>query len=80
MTIRTPYNQLPINLGYYSIDRKIYRDQYCIECGHPFMAISDKFVSIIDGNIPVDQLRTKERVIEARCRFHPCKQHYRISV
>lgn len=79
-TAKVPYNTLPINLIYRSIDRKLYRDQFCIECGHPFMAISDKYVAIIDGNVPVDLLREHERVLEARCRFHPCKQHYRVEV
>lgn len=77
---RTPYNELPIALTYVSIDRKLYRDQFCIECGHAFMAISDKYISIQDGGIAIDMLREDERVIEARCRYHPCKQHYRISV
>ncbi len=79
-TIRTPYNQMPFSLVLKSIDRKLYRDQYCIECGHPFMAISDKYVSMYDGNIPVDKLREGERIIEARCRHHYCKQYYRIEV
>lgn len=78
--IRTPYHQLPIALTYRSIDRKLYRDQFCIECGHPFMAISDKFVAIQDGGVPIDMLRDTERVLEARCRFHSCKQFYRIEV
>lgn len=79
-TIRTPYHQMPIALAYRSIDRKLYRDQFCLECGHPFMAISDKFVAIQDGGIPIDMLRENERVLEARCRFHACKQYYRIEV
>lgn len=80
MIVRTPYNEMPIALSYVSIDRKLYRDQYCLECGHPFMAISDKYVSIQDGGIAIDMLREDERVLEARCRYHNCKQHYRISV
>lgn len=79
-TIRTPYNQMPISLVLKSTNRKLYRDQYCLECGHPFMAISDKYVAIYDGNIPVDKLREGERIMEARCRFHPCKQYYRVEV
>ena len=78
--VRTPYNQLHINLVYRSIDRKLYRDQYCLECGHPFMAISDKYVSIIDATIPTDMLRETERVLEARCRYHQCKQYYKVYV
>ena len=58
----------------------MYRDQYCNECGHPFMAISDKVVTIYDGNIPVDLLRIDQRVIEARCKRHECKQYYRVEV
>jgi len=77
---KVPYNQLPITLVLNSINRKVYRDQYCIECGHPFVAISDKFVSILDSSIPIEKLRETERLIEARCRHHYCKQHYRVYV
>lgn len=79
-TVRTPYNQLPIALTLKSIDRKLYRDQFCIECGHPFMAISDKYIAIHDGGVPIDMLREDDRVIEARCKHHYCKQYYRIEV
>lgn len=77
---RTPYNTLPITLSYISTDRKLYRDQFCIECGHPFIAISDKFAAIDDGGIPIEYLREKERVLEARCKQHVCKQYYRVYV
>lgn len=77
---RTPWNQLPIALVYRSLDRKLYRDQYCIECGHPFMSISDKYVSVIDGNLPIDKLRTEQRIIEARCRHSRCQQYFRVEV
>lgn len=77
---RTPFNQLPIGLAYISIPRKLYRDQFCIECGHPFTSISDKFISIHDGGIPIEYLRSEDRVIEARCRYHYCKQFFRIAV
>lgn len=78
--IRTPYNQLPISMVLKSIDRKVYRDQYCVECGHPFMSISDKYVQIYDTAIPIEKLRTAERVISARCNFHFCKQFYRVEL
>ncbi len=78
--IRTPYNQMPITLAYKSIDRKLYRDQYCIECGHPFISISDKYITITDATTPIEMLRTDERVSEARCRYHYCKQYYRLAV
>ncbi len=78
--IRTPYNEMHINLVYRSIDRKRYRDQFCLECGHPFMAISDKYVSLMDSTIPTDLLREDERVLEARCKFHYCKQYYKVYV
>lgn len=79
-TIRTPYHQLAISLTLKSIDRKLYRDQYCMECGRPFMAISDKFVAIYDGAAPIDTLRSDTKIIEARCKNHACKQYYRIEV
>lgn len=78
--IRTPYNTMPIALIYASIERKMYRDQHCLECGHPFMAISDKFYSVQDGGIPIDHLRTGDKVVEARCKSHYCKQFYRVWV
>jgi hypothetical protein len=77
---RTPYNQLPITLVLKSIDRKLYRDQFCIECGHPFIAISDKYITIQDGSTPIETLRTEQRVQEARCSYHYCKQYYRVEV
>lgn len=77
--IRTPYNQMPISLVYKSTDRKLYRDQYCIECGHPFMAISDKIIAIYDGANPIEYMRGDEKVSEARCKYHYCKQYYRLE-
>ncbi len=79
-TLRTPYNQLPMTMILKSTDRKMYRDLYCVECGHPFVAISDKVVAILDSNTPIDQVRADVKVIEARCRFHYCKQMYRLEV
>jgi hypothetical protein len=79
-SIRTPYHQMHISLVYRSIDRKLFRDQYCIECGHPFMAISDKYVAILDSTTPTETLRENERVIETRCKFHTCKQYYKVFV
>lgn len=71
---------MPFSLVLKSVDRKLYRDQYCLECGKPFMAISDKYVALYDGGIPIDVLRSDQRVIEARCKNHHCKQFYRIEV
>ncbi len=78
--IRTPYYNMPVSWVLKSMDAKQLRDQYCGECGRPFMSISDKVVRVYDGNIPVDKLRLEERVIEARCKYHYCKQYYRIEV
>lgn len=80
MITRTPYHQLPISLILKSIDRKLYRDQFCIECGHPFMAISDKYARIYDGSVPIELLRLNDRVVEHRCSFTQCKQYYRVEV
>lgn len=78
--IRTPYNTQAITLAIKSTDRKQWRDQYCIECGHPFISISDKFVSIVDAAIPINLLRSREIVIEARCSNHYCKQRFNVYV
>lgn len=77
---RTPYNQMPITMVLKSIDRKLYRDLYCLECGHPFVAISDKVIALLDSTPPIDKLRETEQVVEARCRFHYCRQYYRMLV
>jgi len=77
---RTPYNQLPMTMVLKSVDRKVYRDIHCLECGHPFVAISDKVISIIDATTPIEILRENEQVIEARCRYTYCKQFFRFYV
>lgn len=76
---KTPYNELPITIALRSIERKVYRDQYCIECGHPFMAISDKAVLVFDGISEVEKMRGG-KIIEARCKHSYCKQFYRLEV
>lgn len=76
--IRTPYNTLPITMALKSTDRKVWRDQFCIECGKPFIAINDKFMTIIDAAFPVQIARGGERIIEARCKNHSCKQYYNL--
>ena len=78
--IRTPYNTIPMTLVLKSVDRKAYRDIHCMECGRPFIAISDKFVSIIDAAFPVQMARGGEKVIEARCSNHYCKQYFHVYV
>ena len=78
--IRTPYHEVPMTLVLKSIDRKAYRDIYCMECGRPFLSISDKFVSIIDAAFPVQMARPKEMIIGPRCGNHYCKQRYNIYV
>lgn len=78
--IRTPYHTMPITLAVKSIDRKAWRDQYCIECGKPFIAINDKFITIIDAAFPVQIARQREMVLEARCGSHYCKQRYNLYV
>lgn len=75
----TPYNKLPILLTIKSLNRKLFRDQYCIECGHPFMAVSDKVVAIADTGLPIEMMRGEQRIIEARCRHSNCQQHYRVE-
>lgn len=78
--IRTPLNALPISLVYRSIDRKIERDQHCIECGHPFFSISDKVIAVYDGGITTELLRNGQRTIGIRCKHHYCKQRFRLEV
>lgn len=79
-TFRTPYNEVAITMALKAIDRKVWRDCYCIECGRPFIAISDKFITIIDAAFPIQMARGGERVIEARCSNHYCKQRYNVYV
>lgn len=78
--IRTPYSTLAISLVYRSIDRKVERDQHCIECGHPFFSISDKVVTVYDGANSIELLRSGQRTVGVRCKHHYCKQRYRLEV
>lgn len=78
--LRTPHNQMPVTLSLTTIQNKMYRDIYCIECGRPFITMTDKFITIIDAAIPVKLMRGQERVIEARCSNHYCKQYFHMYV
>lgn len=77
---KIPYAELPITLVLKSTNRKVYRDLYCLECGHPFVAISDKIISLIDVVTPMELLQPNEMVVEARCRQRYCGQYYRFEV
>lgn len=76
---RTPLHQMPITLVLKSLDQKVYRDIYCLECGHPLVAISDKVVLLLDASSPMESL-TSEKIIETRCRHSYCRQFYRFEV
>lgn len=76
--IRTPYHTLPITMALKSVDRKVYRDVHCIECGRPYLSMSDKYVSIIDAAVPVQMLRRNEMLLGVRCGNHTCKQRYQV--
>lgn len=77
---RTPGYKIPISLVYRSIDRKYERDQFCIECGHPFMTITDKVVTVLDAIVPVKHLRNNQTSIGVRCKQHYCKQRYKLEI
>lgn len=76
----TPYNTLPITLMMQSLEQKVYRHYFCIECGHPFMSVSDKAIMIVDDGAPVETLERGEDMHSAECRYSRCRQRYRLRV
>jgi hypothetical protein len=77
---RVPYNTLPISIVYRSMDRKVEREQHCIECGMPVFSISDKVIAVYDGGITTELLRTEQRSVGVICKRHRCAQHYTLEV
>lgn len=57
------------------------RDTHCMECGKTFYSISDRITSLSDNVTPLNML-DPERMgpMEARCKFHHCKQRWYIRV
>ena len=78
---RTPYNTLPITLVLTTITQKSYRRLHCLECGKPFLDITDKVATATEGAQPIEDLRPNALgFVEPHCRTHTCKQYYRIAL
>lgn len=57
------------------------RDIYCGECGKAFFSVSDRIRMIVDNTTPEEMLdTTRYGPMEARCKFHQCKQRWYIRV
>lgn len=55
------------------------RDTHCMECGHAFYSISDRVSMLVDNVVPFEMLDpTKLGPMEARCKFHHCKQRWSV--
>lgn len=78
---RTPFNTMPITLVLTTLTQKAYRRLHCLECGRPFLDITDKVATATEGTQPVDQMKPDQKgFIEPHCHFHYCKQYYRIAL
>lgn len=78
---RTPYHTMPITLVLTTLTQKVYRRLFCMECGKPFLDITDKVASATEGVEPLDQMQPNEKgFIEPHCHNHLCKQYYRIAL
>lgn len=76
----TPYNQQPITVLIKAVKQKVFRQLHCLECGRPFLDITDKILSVSDSVTPIEQLNPDEvGIIEAHCSRHDCKQYYRME-
>lgn len=74
-----PWNTMPITLAFKAMERKSFRDIHCLECGWPFVTVTDKVVSIIDGAGPINDIYPDNKtIIEVRCKN--CKQYFRLDV
>lgn len=79
-TRATPYPLLPITLALVATKQKVYREVHCVECGLPFMSITDKIATIMDFNTPTDQLQPNVMgIINTSCTRRSCRQVYRLQ-
>lgn len=79
--IRTPLHRQPISLVFKSIQQKMHRPIHCLECGYTMAEITDKVVLASDATSPLDKLDGDAfGVIDIRCKYHSCKQYYRLEI
>lgn len=79
--IRTPLHRQPITLAFKALQQKVYRHLHCMECGMPFLDITDKVLIASDAETPVEQLRPNELgVVTIHCPRHQCKQYYNLDL
>jgi hypothetical protein len=80
-TIRTPLHKQPISLLFKSTQQKMHRRLHCIECGYTFAEITDKVVLVTDSPSPLSTLLPdKFGIIDLVCKYHTCKQFYRLEL
>lgn len=77
---KVPFNYLDISIVYRALDRKVEREQHCVECGATTHTISDKAVVIYEGNTTIEYLRTEQRQIGLTCKRKYCAQHYQLEM
>ena len=54
---------------------------HCMECGMPFVDITDKALLVFDGSTPLASYdTTKVGLIDIHCPRHQCKQYYRMEM
>lgn len=82
--VQSAYSNLPLYMQPQAIfvtvePQKKLRDVYCMECGHAFYSISDRIKLLVDNVVPFEYLDPmKLGPMEARCKFHHCKQRWNV--
>lgn len=80
MVQRTPYNEQPITVVLKAVQQKAYRHVHCSECGMPYADITDKILTMFDGNTIISTYEPNRiGLIEVHCPRHTCKQYYRME-
>jgi hypothetical protein len=78
--IATPYYDMPITLVQKATNHKVFRQVHCLECGMPFAEITDKIITILDFDTPIDMLIPNVLgVVACHCPRKACQQRYRFE-
>lgn len=73
----TPYSAMPITIGLYATKQKVFREIHCIECGMPFLNITDKVITLMDFDTPIEDYRPDVvGRVQMRCTRKNCAQRY----
>ncbi len=77
---KTPYYKMPITIVQKAVQNKVFRQVHCLECGMPFAEITDKVVTVLDFDTPIEMLHPDNMgVVGTYCTRRACQQRYRFE-